>query len=120
MLEKEKDVAFLKYNLHELKTNFNDKMEEISFLKKKAAENEGEIKQMKTLNQQMTAQFEREIELLRKKNQVMECKVISYESKLELEKVSQDKNTKTIKNEMEEMMNKLSEKINVLSTEIVL
>ena len=34
-MEKEKDIAFLKYNLHELKTNFQGKQEEVDSLKAK-------------------------------------------------------------------------------------
>ena len=85
VMEKEKDVAYLKYNLHELKRSFNEKEEEVDLLKIKNMKIEEEMKVMKEKNQEVK-QFEIKMENLALKNQLLENKVISIENELLISK----------------------------------
>ena len=52
MMQKEKDVAFLKYNLSELKKSFNEKEEVVAILKVNNKNIETEMKLMKEKNEE--------------------------------------------------------------------
>ena len=82
IVEKEKDVAYLKYDLNELKKHFNEKEEEVDLLKNKNSKIEEEMKMMKEKNQDLKQHFEIKMENLMLKNQMLENKVISIENQL--------------------------------------
>ena len=95
LMEKEKDIAFLKYNLQELKTNFQGKQEEVDSLKAKN-ENIG-IK----------------MENLVLKNELLEKKINSFEKQMLVSKKSlEDKSSFTSE------VNKTGNKLNTLNDEV--
>ena len=75
IIEKEKDVCYLKYSAHELITHFNEKDEEVDALKVKNRDIENEMKFLKDQNQNSIRHLGKEIELLTLKNQLLENKV---------------------------------------------
>ena len=96
--EKEKDIAYLKYNLNELKKSFNEKEEEIDLLKNKNSKIEEELK----------------MENLMLKNQLLENKVNSIENQLFVSKKQlQDQKVEitSVKQEVEDVKSNLSEDI---------
>ena len=113
MVEKEKDLAYLKFNLHELKKCFNQKKGEVESLKVKYIEIEKEAKSMKELNQELNDQHNKEIEVLKSKNQSIECKVDLLESKLLESNHKADDQPKVISlyTQVDELKSNLDEKI---------
>ena len=114
IVEKEKDVAYLKYNLNELKKHFNEKEEEVDLLKNKNSKIEEEMKMMKEKNQDLKQHFEIKMENLMLKNQMLENKVISVENQLFVSKKQlQDQQVEitSVKQEVEDVRSNLSEDI---------
>ena len=75
IIEKEKDVCYLKCRVHELEKHFNEKDEEVDALKVKNRDIENEMKLMKDQNQNSIRHLEKDIEVLTLKNQLLENKV---------------------------------------------
>ena len=114
IVEKEKDVAYLKYNLNELKKHFNEKEEEVDLLKNKNSKIEEEMKMMKEKNQDLKQHFEIKMENLMLKNQMLENKVISIENQLFVSKKQledQQVEITSVKQEVEDVRSNLSEDI---------
>ena len=82
LLEKEKDSAFLKFTLHELKKSFNEKSEEVDLLKVKNINIENEMKLIKDQNQELKKHFEMKSENLTLKNQLLENQLDSFGNQL--------------------------------------
>ena len=57
IVEKEKDVAYLKYNLNELKKSFNEKEEEVDLVKNKNSKIEEELKMVKEKKSRLKTTF---------------------------------------------------------------
>ena len=113
IVEKEKDVAYLKYNLNELKKHFNEKKEEVDLLKNKNSKIEEEMKMVKEKNQDLK-QYEIKMENLMLKNQLLENKVNSIENQLLVSKKrleDQQVEITSVKQEVEDVRSKLSEDI---------
>ena len=113
IVEKEKDVAYLKYNLNELKRHFNEKEEEVDLLKNKNSKIEEEMKMMKEKNQDLK-HYEIKMENLMLKNQLLENKVNSIENQFLLSKKQlQDQQLEitSVKQEVEDVRSNLSEDI---------
>ena len=87
-MEKEKDIAFLKYNLQELKTNFQGKQEEVDSLKAENVNIENEVVKMHDQNNELKKQFEIKMENLALKNELLEKKVDSFEKQMLVSKKS--------------------------------
>ena len=114
MSEKEKDVAYLKFNIHELKKSFNEKEKEVELLKVKNINIEKEMKLMKDQSQETRKNFEKEVDMLTLKNLLFESKVDSLGKEiLESKKLSEDKQVEIIemKLEIEEFKNNKTENI---------
>ena len=114
IMEKEKDVAYLKYNMNELKKHFNEKEEEVDLLKNKNSKIEEEMKMMKEKNQDLKQHFEIKMENLMLKNQMLENKVISIENQLFVSKKQledQQVEITLVKQEVEDVRSNLSEDI---------
>ena len=113
IVEKEKDVAYFKYNLNELKKSFNEKEEEVDLLKNKNSKIEEELKMVKERNKDLK-QFEIKMENLMLKNELLEHKVNSIENQLLVSKKQlQDQQVEitSVKQEVEDVRSKLSEDI---------
>ena len=113
IVEKEKDVAYLKYNLNELKKSFNEKEEEVDLLKNKNSKIEEKLKMVKEKNQDLK-QFEIKMENLMLKNQLLEKNVNSIENQLFVSKKQlQDQQVEitSVKQEVEDVRSNLSEDI---------
>ena len=113
IVEKEKDVAYLKYNLNELKKSFNEKEEEVDLLKNKNSKIEEELKMVKERNQDLK-QFEIKMENLMLKNELLENKVNSIENQLLVSKKQledQQVEITSVKQEVEDVRSNLSEDI---------
>ena len=114
IIEKEKDVAHLKYNMNELKKHFNEKEEELDLLKMTNVKIEKEMEMTKEKNQDLKHQFEIEMENLMLKNQLLGNKVISIENLLLVSKKQmQDQQVEitSVKQEVEDVRSNLSEDI---------
>ena len=114
IVEKEKDVAYLKYNVNELKKHFNEKEEEVDLLKNKNSKIEEELKMMKEKTQDLKQHFEIKMENLMLKNQMLENKVISIENQLFVSKKQlqdQQVDITSVKQEVEDVRSNLSEDI---------
>ena len=114
IVEKGKDVAYLKYNMNELKKHFNEKEEEVDLLKNKNSKIEEELKMMKEKNEDLKRQFKINMENLMLKNQLLENKVKSignqmFVSKKQLE--DQQVEITSVKQEVEDVRSSLSEDI---------
>ena len=113
IVEKEKDVAYLKYNLNELKKSFNEKEEEVDLLKKKNSKIEEELKMVNEKNQDLK-HYEIKMENLMQKNQLLEKKVNSIENQLLVSKKQledQQVEITSVKQEVEDVRSNLSEDI---------
>ena len=114
IVEKEKDVAYLKYNLNELKKSFNEKEEEVDLLKNKNSKIEEEMKMVKEKNQDLKHQSEIKMENLMLKNQLLEKNVNSIENQLLVSKKQledQQVEITSVKQEVEDVRSHLSEDI---------
>ena len=114
IVEKEKDVAYLKYNVNELKKHFNEK-EEVDLLKNKNSKIEQELKMVKEKNEDLK-HYEIKMENLMLKNQLLENKVNSIENQLFVSKKQlQDQQVEitSVKQEVEDVRSNLSEDIKV-------
>ena len=112
IVEKEKDVAYLKYNLNELKKSFNEK-EEVDLLKNKNSKIEEELKMVKEKNQDLK-HYEIKMENLMLKNQLLEKNVNSIENQLLASKrrlEDQQVEITSVKQEVEDVRSNLSEDI---------
>ena len=115
IIEKEKDVCYLKYSLHELKKRFNEKDEEVDALKVKNRDIENEMKLLKDQNQNSIRHLEKEIEVLTFKNQLLENKVDLLGNQIvESKKLFEGKQAeiKSLQSQVEEVKNKLIEDLN--------
>ena len=115
IIEKEKDVCYLKCSLHELKTHFNEKDEEVDALKVKNRNIENEMKLLKDQNQNSIRLLEKEIEVLTLKNQLLENKVDLLGNQIvESKKLFEGKQAeiKSLQSQVEEVKNKLIEDLN--------
>ena len=113
IVEKEKDVAYLKYNLNELKKSFNEKEEEVDLLKNKNSKIEEELKMVKENNQDLK-HYEIKMENLMLKNQLLEKNVNSIENQLLVSKKQleeQQVEITSVKQEVEDVRSNLSENI---------
>ena len=115
IIEKEKDVCYLKCSLHELKTHFNEKDEEVDALKVTNRDIENEMKLLKDQNQNSIRRLEKEIEVLTLKNQLLENKVDLLGNQIvESKKLFEGKPSeiKSLQSQVEEVKNKLIEDLN--------
>ena len=111
---KEKDVAYLKFNIHELKKSFNEKEKDVELLKVKNINIEKEMKLMKDQSQETSKNFEKEVDMLTLKNLLFESRVDSLGKEiLESKKLVEDKQVEIIemKLEIEELKNNKTENI---------
>ena len=115
IIKKEKDVCYLKCSIHELKTHFNEKDEEVDALKVKNRDIENEMKLLKDQNQNSIRRLEKEIEVLTLKNQLLENKVDFLGNQIvESKKLFEGKQAeiKSLQSQVEEVKNKLIEDLN--------
>ena len=115
IIEKEKDVCYLKCSLHELKTHFNEKDEEVDVLKVKNSDIENEMKLLKDQNQNSIKRLEKEIKVLTLKNQLLENRVDLLGNQIvESKKLFEGKQAeiKSLQSQVEEVKNKLIEDLN--------
>ena len=108
MAEKEKDVAFLQENLHELKKRVNEKENEVAALKFSNVNIEKEMNLLKKQNQKSKKVVERELEILILKNKLLENKVDLLGNQLgEAKNLLNEKQVEIllIKSEVEEIKN---------------
>ena len=115
IIEKEKDVCYLKCSVHELKTRFNEKDEEVDALKVKNRDIENEMKLLKDQNQNSIRCLEKEIEVLTLKNKLLENKVDLLGNQIvESKKLFEGKQAeiKSLQSHVEEVKNKLIEDLN--------
>ena len=115
IIEKEKDVCYLKCSVHELKTHFNEKDEEVDALKVKNRDIENEMKLLKDQNENSIRRLEKDIEVLSLKNQLLENKVDLLGNQIgESKKLFEGKQTeiKSLQSQVEEVKNKLIEDLN--------
>ena len=97
MMDKEKDLAYLKFNLHEMKTHFNEKEDEVHSLKTINEELQSEMKFVKKLNLQLKKEFEKEINVRRDNDKLMETKISSLEREvMETKNILIDTNKETL------------------------
>ena len=87
-MEKEKDIAFLKYNLQELKTNFHGKQEEVDSLKAQNVNIENEVKKMQDQNIELKKKFEKKMKNIAMENEYLEKKIDSFEKQTLVSKKS--------------------------------
>ena len=92
-MEKEKDIAFLKYNLQELKANFQGKQEEVDSLKAENVNIENEVKKMHDQNNELKKQFEIKMEIPALKNELLEKKIDYFEKQMLVSKKSLEDKT---------------------------
>ena len=121
LFEKEKDSAFLKFTLHELKKSFNEKSEEVDLLKVKNINIENEMKLIKDQNQELKKHFEMKSENLTLKNQLFENKLDSFRNQLLHQTKSledEQAQMKDMKCEAEDVKNEITEKSNLNQEEI--
>ena len=121
LLEKEKDSAFLKFTLHELKKSFNEKSEEVDLLKVKNINIENEMKLIKDQNQELKKHFEMKSENLTLKNQLLENQLDSFGKQLLHQTKSledEQAQMKDMKCEAEDVKNEITEKSNLNQEEI--
>ena len=121
LLEKEKDSAFLKYTLHELKKSFNEKSEEVDLLKVKNINIENEMKLIKDQNQELKKHFEMKSENLTFKNQLLENILDSFGNQLLHQTKSledEQAQMKDMKCEAEDVKNEITEKSKLNQEEI--
>ena len=110
IIEKEKDVCYLKCSVHELKTHFNKKDEEVDALKVKNRDIENEMKLLNSIRH-----LEKEMEVLTLKNQRLENKVDLLGNQIvESKKLFEGKQAeiKSLQSQVEEVKNKLIEDLN--------
>ena len=115
IIEKEKDVCYLQCCVHELKTHFNEKDEEVDALKVKNRDIENEMELLKDQNQNSIRHLEKEIEVLSLKNQLLENKVDFLGNQIvESKKLFEGKQAeiKSLQSQVEEVKNKLIEHLN--------
>ena len=97
MIDKEKDLAYLKFNLHEMKTHFNEKEDEVHSLKTINDELQNEMKFVKKLNLELKEEFENEINVRRDNDKLMETKISSFEREvMETKNILIDTNKETL------------------------
>ena len=104
MIDKEKDLAYLKFNLHEMKTHFNEKEDEVHSLKTINDELQSEMKIVKELNLQLKEEFEKEINVRRDNDKLMETKISSLEREVMETKnilIDTNKETSSLKSQLE-------------------
>ena len=82
LMEKDKDIAFLKYNLQELKTNFQGKQEEVDSLKAENVNIENEVKKMQDQNNELKKKFEKKMKNIALENEYLEKKIDSFEKQM--------------------------------------
>ena len=109
-MEKEKDIAFLKYNLQELETNFHGKQEEVDSLKADNVNIENEVKKMHDQYNELKKQFEIKMENIALKNELLEKKIASYEKQTLLSKKSLEDKISSFDENIDEI-NKLSARV---------
>ena len=104
MIDKEKDLAYLKFNLHEMKTYFNEKEDEVHSLKTINDELQNEMKFVKELNLQLKEEFEKEINVRRDNDKLMETKISFLEREVMETKnilIDTNKETSSLKSQLE-------------------
>ena len=121
LLEKEKDSAFLKFTLHELKKSFKEMSEVVDLLKVKNINIENEMKLIKDQNQELKKHFEMKSENLTLKNQLLENQLDSFGNQLLHQTKSledEQAQMKDMKCEAEDVKNEITEKSNLNQEEI--
>ena len=104
MMDKEKDLAYLKFNLHEMKTHFNEKEDEVHSLKTINDELQNEMKFVKELNLQLKEEFEKEINVRRDNDKLMETKISFLEREVMETKnilIDTNKESSSLKSQLE-------------------
>ena len=104
MMDKEKDLAYLKFNLHEMKTHFNEKEDEVHSLKTINEELQNEMKFVKEFNLQLKEEFEKEINVRRDNDKLMETKIYFLEREVMETKnilIDTSKETSSLKSQLE-------------------
>ena len=122
LMEKEKDFDFLKYNLQELKTNFQGKQEEVDSLKAENVNIENEVKKMNDQNNKLKKQFEMKIGNLALKNEFLKKKIDSFENEMKLMKDQNEELRTHVESENNELKNKnqlLESKLDSLGNQLV-
>ena len=107
MMDKEKDLAYLKFNLHEMKTHFNEKEDEVHSLKAINKELQNEMKFVKELNLELKGQFEKEINVRRDNDKLMETKISSLQREV---MDTKNKETLSLKSQLENFNIEANEK----------
>ena len=104
MMDKEKDLAYLKFNLHKMKTHFNEKKDEVHSLKTINDELQNEMKFVKELNLLLKEEFEKEINVRRDNDKLMETKISFLEREVMETKnilIDTNKETSSLKSQLE-------------------
>ena len=103
-MDKEKDLAYLNFNLHEMKTHFNEKEDEVHSLKTINDELQNEMKFVKELNLQLKEEFEKEMNVRRDNDKLMETKISSLQREVMDTKnilIDTNKETLSLKSQLE-------------------
>ena len=121
MMDKEKDLAYLKFNLHEMKTHFTEKEDEVHSLKTINEELQCEMKFVKELNLQLKEEFEKEINIRRDNDKLMETKISFLEREVMETKnilIDTNKETSSLKSQLENFNIDANEKFILCSKDI--
>ena len=111
-MEKEKDIAFLKYNLQELKTNFQGKQEEVDNLKAENVNIENEVKKMHDQKNELKKKFEEKMKNIALENEYLEKKVDSFGKQMLVSKKSFEDKISSFDDNIDEI-NKLSAQVTI-------
>ena len=109
-MEKEKDIAFLKYNLQELKTNFQGKQEEVDSLKAENVNIENEVKKMHDLKNELEKKFEKKMKNIALENEYLGKKIDSFGKQMLVSKKSFEDKISSFDDNIDEI-NKLSARV---------
>ena len=114
MMDKEKDLAHLKFNLQEMKTHFHEEETEVLSLKAINKELQMEMKIVKELNLELKEEFEKEINVRRDNEKLMETKISSLEQEVRETKnilIDTNKETLSLKSQLENFNIDANEKL---------
>ena len=111
-MEKEKDIAFLKYNLQELKTNFQGKQEEVDSLKAEKINIENEVKKTQDQNNELKKKFEKKMKNIALENEYLEKKIDSFGKQMLVSKKSFEDKISSFDDNIDEI-NKLSAQVTI-------
>ena len=113
-MDKEKDLAHLKFNLQEMKTHFHEEETEVLSLKAINKELQMEMKIVKELNLELKEEFEKEMSVRRDNEKIMETKISSLEQEVRETKdilIDTNKETLSLKSQLENFNIDANEKL---------